>query len=474
MKISKRSLGLIFFVIMIMFQTDALAKHYVVDSTSQSTNWGRAEWSNYPLTPPDCTPCTPAKAVRMAKAGDIVYFRGGEGGNYNLKVNPNYGIPALNPANSGKAERPIQFVNFQNERPHLKNTLIYPDKGYWHPLIGAIKREWIIWKGFDLSAEGAAGAVVFDASNHCTLENCKVEGKSIPAKERRLTNYNAINIRNLSNFITIRNCLVLGVHGTDGVNGAGIKLYSGYHTTVENCTFLENDYAIHDKNDGRHNVYKRNFIRSNVKGIELGSMAGGPPSEDIEVSDNIILITRPSGIGINIVASRATIDAVHGFKCYNNVIKPNGSVGINFQSAFSQQYYNNIIINSSVALRHVGNKGNIDYSDYNAYFSGQRFLMRDYQVDKGNYTTLKAWQGSGELAGGKHPDTHSFSADPMFFNSSGNHPLDYRFRAGSPCIGKGKEGLNMGAFPYDPVDKSSYVGSMLGESLPPTGLKVLE
>jgi len=472
--INKLHWVLIFFVIIVMAQNDALAKHYVVDSTSQSTNWDWAEWSNYPSTPPDCTPCTPVMAMRMAKAGDTVYFRGGEGGNYNLTVNPNYGIPALNPANNGEANRPIQFVNFPNERPHLKNTLVYPDKGYWNPLIGAIKREWIIWRGFDLSAKSAAGSVVFDMSNHCVLEDCRVEGKAIPAKKRRLTNYNAINIRNFSEFITVRNCLVLRVHGTDGVNGAGIKLYSGYHTTVENCTFLENDYAIHDKNDGRRNIYTKNFIRSNVKGIELGAMAGGPPSKDIEVSNNVILLTGSSGIGINIVASLSRIDAVHGFKCYNNVIDANGSVGINFQSAFAQQYYNNIIINSSVAMRHVGDKGNIAYSDYNNYFNGQDFIMRDYRTDKVGYKTLKIWQKSGELSGGDNPDIHSFYANPMFLNSRGNHPLDYRLKAESPCRGTGKKSVNIGAFPYDSVDKSSYVGSYLANPATPTGLKILE
>ncbi|HOP47956.1 MAG TPA: right-handed parallel beta-helix repeat-containing protein [Desulfobacteraceae bacterium] len=474
LRINKLNWGLIFFVIMSMVQTDALAGHYVVDSTSRSTNWDRAEWLNYPSVPPDCTPSTPVTAMRMAQAGDAVYFRGGEGGNYNLTVNPNYGIPALNPANNGTAKRPIQFLNFPNERPHLKNILIYPNKGYWHPLIGAIQKEWIIWKGFELSAESAAGAVVFDISKHCILENCRVEGKVIPAKKRRLTNYNAINIRNFSEFITIRNCLVLRVHGTDGVNGAGIKLYSGYHTTVENCTFLENDYAIHDKNDGRHNVYKRNFIRSNVIGIELGAMAGGPPSEDIEISNNIILLTGSSGIGINIIASLSAVDAVHGLRCYNNVIDPNGSVGINFNSGFLQQYYNNIIVNSSVALRHVGDKGEIDYCDYNDYFGGQTFILRDYQTNRVVHKTLENWQKSGELSGEKHPDIHSLSADPLFFNSIGNQPLDYRLRTNSPCIGAGKGGVNMGPLPPHTVGRISFVSDGLGEPSPPTGLKVVQ
>jgi len=65
--------------IMIIAQSGALAKNYVVDNISQSTHWRRAEWLNCPATPPDCTPCTPQTAMRMAKAGDTVYFRGGRG-----------------------------------------------------------------------------------------------------------------------------------------------------------------------------------------------------------------------------------------------------------------------------------------------------------------------------------------------------------------------------------------------------------
>ena len=356
----------------------------------------------------------------------------------------------------------------------MRNPLSYPEKGYWHPLIGAKQRAWIIWEGFDISAKDSTAAVVFNSSSHCTLENCKIEGKAMPAGERGLTNYNAIYIKNSSSFITIKNCLITGVDGTDGVNGAGIKLYSGHHTTVEGCTFLENDYAIHDKNDGRHNLYKRNFIRSNAKGIELGAMAGGPPSEDIEVSNNIILLTGSSGIGINIAASLSRVDAVHGFKCYNNVIDANGSVGINFRSAFAQQYYNNIIINSSVALRHVGDKGNIDYSDHNNYFRGQNFIMRDYQINKVHYKTLDAWQRSRELSNGGNPDAHSFSATPMFFNSNGTRLLDYRLKANSPCIGKGRGGSNIGVFPHDPVEQFSPADNLPGEPSTATGLRVVK
>ena len=68
-------------VLLLISCLPALADRYVVDSTTSSTNWNAAKWTNYPDSP-TCQPCTPQTAMANAQAGDTVYFRGGSGGNY--------------------------------------------------------------------------------------------------------------------------------------------------------------------------------------------------------------------------------------------------------------------------------------------------------------------------------------------------------------------------------------------------------
>jgi hypothetical protein len=263
------------------------------------------------------------------------------------------------------------------------------------------------------------------------------------------------------------------VDDSQNERGAGIKLYSAYNTIVEHSTFYGNDTAIFDKNDGQHNTFRLNFIRTGTStpgaGILLGTHAGGPDTTDIKIYQNVI-VTAPGSDGIE------TTEIVHDLQVFNNVIYSNKGRGLNITGTTNQQYWNNIIVNAITPIRVKGrDDGTPTYSSYNAFYNGQGFIVRDYEADSDVYSSLAAWQGSGELVGGGNPDTQSIYADPEFINPGGTSPEDYRLKAGSPCRKSGKSTKDMGAWP-EGDEVVAIVGfvppSLTQPPLPPEGLRI--
>lgn len=430
------------------------AANYVVDAQSSSTDWAGAEWKNYP-DPPVCVPTSPLTAMQNAVAGDVVYFRGGEGGTYDL-LTKEWTIPGLNPANSGTDGSPIVFRNYPGEVPHLRNTMTYaqsnPDGGrngkYEEPLIGANGRSWIVWNGFKLSAPDASGKVTFYGANHCTLENCEIVGVLIP-EVHCPTNYDGIRLQD-STYITIRNCYIHGIESDQYPRGAGIKSYWCKYTVVERCTFEKTSYAIHDKQAGYHNRYSMNLIVQDaaVPGsgiIVMGKDGDIPAADTIDLQQNIIVLSKPgsaiecTNTCINVSISQTVIHA-----------QPK-SWGLNLGIIENNQIWNTIIVNTEttegLAMRWVGANAQPTYSDYNCFAFGERFTVRDYQSNKAVYGNLETWKKSGEILGGGNPDTHSLNKDPLFVNPSAR---DFRLQGGSPCKGTGKGGKDMGVYPDGP------------------------
>ncbi len=121
---------------------------------------------------------------------------------------------------------------------------------------------------------------------------------------------------------------------------------------------------------------------------------------------------------------------------------------MNLAGTKNQQYWNNIIVNSSRAIRVKGlDDGVPTYSSYNSFYNGQTFVVRDYEPTAKVYSSLVMWRTSGELVGGGNPDINSIYADPKFLNPGGNYPKDYRLQADSPCRNAGKDRKDIGVWP---------------------------
>ena len=445
------------------------ALKYIVDNTTSSVDWKAAVWTTDPADPkenPGIVPCTPITAMRNARPGDIVFFRGGENGSYNPAMNPDYSQPALNPSNSGTSGRPITFRNFANETVYLKNMTAYPNTGWHHPLIGSNGRNWIIWEGFKLSGVSNAGKVNFTDASDCILRNTEIIAVSIPSLSREQGNYDGVRIERTKR-VTVQNCLIHGVDDSQNERGAGIKLYSAYNTIVEHSTFYDNDIAIFDKNDGQHNTFRLNFIRTGTStpgaAIYIGTHAGGPDTRDIKVYQNVI-VTAPGSDGIE------STPIVHDLQIFNNVIYSNKGRGLNITETTNQQYWNNIFVNATTPIRIRGRgEGMPTYSSYNAFYNGQGFIVRDYEADSKVYSSLAAWQGSGELIGGGNPDAQSIYANPKFIDPGSTSPEGYKLKADSPCRKSGKDSKDMGAWPEGSLHRKTPVRAIDRQSFHQSG-----
>lgn len=444
----------------------ALAGRYIVDSRTTSVDWKAALWENHP-GPPACRPCTPETAMKNARAGDVVYFRGGVGGTYDVTPRE-WTQPALSPSNSGTEGNPIVFRNYPGEIPHLRNRMTYaqsnPGGGkngkYEEPLIGVNGKNWIVWDGFRLSAPDASGKASFFSARHCTIQNCEIIGVLIP-EERCPANYDGIRIQECTH-MTIRNCYIHGIESSQNPRGAGIKSYRCKYTVVENCTFQKNSYAIHDKQAGYHNTYTRNLVfhDAQIPGsgiLVLGKTGEVPPAEAILISRNILLMNRAaSAIECANPSSDITVDG-------NVILGVPGAWGLNMGPLTNARVSHNIVLytdtGKGMAMRWVGPRAAPAHSDHNCFWMGERFKVRDYEPDAATYMGLGSWQGSME-GGGTGPDLHSVSEDPLFVDPGNG---DFHLRPGSPCKGAGEGGRDLGAYP------KGEDGSVVGFKSPPRG-----
>lgn len=463
------------YCVVCLLDCSAFGERYVVDSTTSSTNWASAEWTNYP-SEPTCTPVTPMTAISNAIAGDIVYFRGGAGGNYTFP-GCYWKTPYLNPANSGTEGNPITFRNYPSESPHLQNSLEYGETytgagppGYpvcqgtfEDPLIGSRLRDWIVWDGFKLSAPDASGKVNFYDADNCTLQNTEIIGISIASGCPG--NYDGVRIQNAS-YITIKNVIIRGVECVETNHGNGVKLYDSDHVTVENSTIYTCDSAIVDKDGGANNTYKLNYfydIGTDGTGsvnIRIGEMADGPAPDNITIYQNIFDLKKSGGSGA-FTSSQTSSDV----SLYNNIVYGTGSsTGFWHKESTNIIQYNNIIVDTDDIIITDGANSTFAYSSYNLYYNTNIFVLDIYGTPQ-IFNSLSDWQSSGILIGGGNPGTNSISQNPLF-EDPGNG--NFHLQGNSPCIGTGKDGKDIGAYPNgDDGTIIGYVPAGLPKNLSP-------
>jgi hypothetical protein len=458
---------------------------YIVDSKTSSDAWESAKWNNYPA-PPNSTPCRPDTALKNAASGDIVYFRSGQGGNYDIRPTNSWTTPKWNPEHSGTKESPIIFRNFPGETPILRNVNTgckEGDDSCKNPIIGSNGRDYVIWDGFQLgitSDKNLEGnpKVRFDSCRGCVLRNCKIYIVNAYV-DIYYSNYTGISLQWVYD-TTIKNNFITG--GTQmweeqgNTPSSAILMYLATNTLVENNSIIHTASGINDKTTARNNVYRNNFLyETGTHGIWFGGASGeGSSAKGIKVYQNIIVSTNPYAKLIWI--DDDSVGEGHGddFEVYSNVLYAPQitQAGIVAEDVTNDRYWNNIICGGfkEGTFRFPGINSQPDYMDYNIYHDTQKFLIRVYEANTSYYTTLSSWQASGELVNGGNPDVHSVYANPQFVNAGGMTPDDYKLTATSPGNGTGRNGQNIGAFPLG--NSQTQVGYLPSEKpAPPTNLR---
>jgi hypothetical protein len=428
----------------------AHAETYYVSPT------GSAAWAQCAAgTGGTATPCNGRTAVENAVAGDLVYFRAGT---YNPAANPvaswssasnslKYEHLPWNPSNSGTSTNPITFKAYPGETPVFQDNI-------YGGTIGVVGRSWIIWDGFtgtivDVPNEVIAYAYFQDASN-CVIRNSNFSGVL------KNTHQNAalIFMLNNSNILIENNRLhdmnddgVAG--GEEAVNAAAILSFNTTGMVVKNNDIYNNYLGIWDKDTEQNNLYYQNHIWGGASassrcqvGIQIRqALSEFGPASNPQAYQNVI---RNCNIGVWVSYDDTAIASA---KVYNNVIfydssYTNSDIGIWVSpGSTSAEVYNNIMDGYSVPLRYYAPATTlVAYSNQNSFFNDSSMSWQT-GFNSPSYSPLSAWTTATGF------DGNSILTNPMFVNAGGTTPSDYKLATGSPALGTGRNGLNIGAYP---------------------------
>lgn len=407
---------------------------------------GNAGWSNAVNIE---SPCSVYTAMDNAKAGDTVYFRGGQYDFPYVYASTWAGI--IHPANSGIEGSPIVFMAYPGETPVWNVTGAAANQ--YTTLFSSAGHEYITLDGFtvkssnglsmtSIAIHGNSGATG-SRKKGCVVQNMNIDGGNVFSTSN---NREGLRIEDVDGAI-VRNNTIYNYSGSDD-NYAGIKSYDTVncifeHNYIYNCT-----RGIYSKSNMNGAVIRFNYIVDTNVGIYDNSYIDQRrTSNNNIIHDNLIVNATYMGIRWR-TEDGVTDDGNHFF---NNTIYE-VKHGITIGDGTGWMVYNNIIRRKAGTSGHHVNLGT-NYSlkkfDHNLYDSSLDFHIRThFEVSGGSdYTTLASWQASGELQNGANPGNGSIYADPQYENYSGSmsEKIDFKLKASSPGYQAGLGGIDMGA-----------------------------
>jgi len=443
---------------------------YYVSPVATSTDWAAARNIN--------TPCIVAIAMANAMAGDTVYFLEGT---YITSGGTHYHA-TWEPAHSGTAGAPITFAAYPGAKVIIEgicpgamtNDINSPTMVR---VFSTGNKDYITFDGFIIRANDGAGVdkigsiiIGYDTnswdntSDYCIVRNCVIDGGTNKMIGGNLEE--GVRIERAKHTL-VSNCVIKNIRGIpDAANKSGIKMYDTKYTIIENCEFFNCSVGIYDKRDGESSIYRNNYIHGYSKyGIHVTSyrktdtwLCNHP---DVTAYNNVIA----NNIEFAYYEEATSDSCADRETLYNNTFYNSNGPGscVQMFGGTGKRFFNNIIqskrldnyygvLKFFVPTNTLSVPVEIAECDYNQY-GNLDFLIRSKLRYTGNptptidYSTFSAWQDSGALSDGGNPDVHGLASDPMFENASGTMLKldDFRLAQSSPCLGAGKNGVNMGA-----------------------------
>ncbi len=233
-------------------------------------------------------------------------------------------------------------------------------------------------------------------------------------------------------------------------NGSGIHSYEMKNAIIRgNEIYSGTGNGIRDKwPDLVGNVLiENNRIHDVAVGIRIGGATGSDVAHDHRISHNVIYNTEACLRTVPELVPPTT-----KMQIWNNTFVDCGS-GLSIAHYPDTQIWNNIIVDGSGgaaammsienayhdpgggADQHIAMSANITKSDCNLFYfypaaaGHQPFLIEEVPE------SLAQWKARGY-------DAHSVSADPLFIDKAAH---DFGLRAGSPALGAGCDGSDLGA-----------------------------
>lgn len=255
---------------------------------------------------------------------------------------------------------------------------------------------------------------------------------------------------------TISNCYIHDTYGEtleQPDHNSGILWWDVHDSVIEYCTFKNGPNPIHLKGVAnksatiRYNYMEMDATRTDVVLRSDEAQSGGTT----EIYNNVFKGISAISWSTNPYKNATT-------NIYNNTFAGTTQSGVaHHQTSSASKYlhfYNNII-NRSGAIP----GGDLEFSDdtwatldYNCY-SSDGIKARSYDVNQTSthdeYTTLADWRTrvQSSLTGA---EANSQLADPLFV-ASGSDAAYYQLQGGSPCVGAGVGGVDVGAWGGSPT-----------------------
>jgi hypothetical protein len=375
-------------------------------------------------------------------------------GTYDVPTSPTYRDLVWNPSNSGTSGNPITFKALNRHQAILRGTGSTSDSGrYAQPMIGAIGRNYITYDGFYLYARNNTDtAYIFTTARFDSATGCSIINSTFQAGTHNYggaTNNAGVFFQG-ANYLTIENNTFFGFReASNNPNNGAIIGYPTNYVTIKNNTIYDCTGAIFLKDAVSYATVESNFINNCFWGVYAYN-SNDRSSTNLTIHNNVIANCGRSAI----VTSNSA--PVHYQVISNNTIYRSSSLTYDYgdielkntgiSTSGYPKVYNNIVYRGWGSLVMDGSANMLSECDHNQWATNLRIITHKYQTFT-TYTSLAAWQNSGELYGGRNPGAGSLNSNPLFVNSSGNMNTlaDFGLQAGSPCIKAGRNGVNIGA-----------------------------
>lgn len=447
--------GKIFGMIMLLGAIILLGSNIVIAGTYYVSNNGSASWDSATNIN---TPCAVSTAFSNARAGDLVYFRGGT---YNVPAK-NFGNTYrgyYNPSNSGTGNADSQRIIFKaytDEVPVFDGTAGgSADVPVYATIFGTDGADYITFDGFTFQADGGTkmARVVIGGqvrSDYVILKNCVINGGTDPVPSADTDNREGLRIENAYNLV-VQGCTIYNCDHAENVhNTSAIKTYDSAYITISNCEIYNCAVGVYYKRQTNYTETSYNFIHDCYEAV-----LDNPGSSYFSMNDHTYhnnLIINCDEFGLHISTSQYFNST--NYYVYNNTIyncKKNivDSTSTEAASAINHRYYNNITVNGSVM--EAGYVGDLQECDYNQYGANSFRIYPNQtrgELYDGYVPSLAEWQASRRVTlGSSYPDVNGYASDPKFVNTSRNmnRISDFALANDSPCKGAGKEGVDIGA-----------------------------
>jgi hypothetical protein len=382
---------------------------------------------------------------RQLQAGDVLLIK--DGYYYDSSFTPEARRPIVTLANGVGGNSEADRITIR-AHPGSDVTLAAGPVGaqpntFVYAAAGPYMNDFVTFDGFNIF-----GQFEFVASDSCSLINSDIFECGSDDRQGQ-----CVGIDQSDSAVVYNNYIHDGTFSKEAGSGnaPGILTYGSrdaliHHNVIDNM--LNGGMYIKDYASG-FKIYNNLVKNCGGQGIRATPVQNPPASnEPVEVHNNIV-INNDRGIETSIYGKAA--------KVYSNTIYNSADAGIYIQKSGDQEWFNNIIYNiNGRVLAGIEDEAStlpqIDYLDHNIYFkstsSGDFYTGNGWTKVASTLSEWRSWLDSQSGCGNGDCslfEDNSIDSNPMFVNAAAGN---FHLQPGSPAIGSGRSGSDIGAYPY--------------------------